>query len=116
MSHEPVATPPEGEPIQGELFEVSISENPYPKRNEFHSLTTQETNPVRTTIRTIFQMVVSLAAMWFLIVEALGISQTIPWVASSIAVAAAITRLMAVPQVNEWLSTYIPWLAPTATR
>ncbi|MSS84957.1 hypothetical protein FYJ24_09315 [Actinomycetaceae bacterium WB03_NA08] len=85
------------------------AQNPYPKRA---SVQTQAAYPWHTVARTIFQAVIGFAAAWALIVEAAGVDQTIPWVATSLAITAAITRIMALPQVNEWLSRFIPWLAP----
>ena len=72
----------------------------------------QERAPWRATARTLFAALIGLASMWALVVEALGLDQGIPWVAASLAVTGAITRLMALPAVNNWLRQYIPWLAP----
>ncbi len=74
---------------------------------------TQVEYPWRTTVRTVFQALIGLAAAWGLVVEALGLSEQIPIVAASLTVTAAITRLMALPVVNDWLATYVPWLAAT---
>lgn len=73
---------------------------------------TQAAHPWRATIRTIFAAIVALAATWVVIVEAIGLDPGIPWVATSIAVMGAITRVMAVPGVIDWLERFIPWLAP----
>ena len=73
---------------------------------------TQERAPWRATLRTLFAALIGLASMWALIVEALGLDQGIPWVAASLAVTGAVTRLMALPAVNDWLRRYVPWLAP----
>jgi len=75
---------------------------------------TQVQNPVRTVIRTIFQLVVALAAAAPLLYVA--IAQQEPELATGaagivIAVSAAITRVMALPVVDELLQTYVPWLA-----
>lgn len=72
---------------------------------------TQVRHPNRATVRTLFQAVVAFAAMWGLIVEAMDIDPGIPWVAASIAATGAITRVMALPQVNDWLARFVPWLA-----
>ena len=72
----------------------------------------QERAPWRATARTLFAALIGLASMWALVVEALGLDQGIPWVAASLAVTGAVTRLMALPAVNNWLRQYIPWLAP----
>lgn len=72
----------------------------------------QERAPWRATARTLFAALIGLASMWALVVEALGLDQGIPWVAASLAVTGAVTRLMALPAVNDWLRQYMPWLAP----
>lgn len=72
---------------------------------------TQVAHAWRATVRTVFQAIVGFAAMWAVIVEALGIDAKLPWVAGSLAVTAGITRVMALPQVEEWLVKYLPFLA-----
>lgn len=64
---------------------------------------TQERHPWKATLRTVLAVVLALAGSWLVIVEAAGLDQSWEWVATSIAVAAAITRLMAVPLINGWL-------------
>lgn len=87
-------------------------ENPYPSRLE----ATQEQYPWRTTIRTLFQAIVGFASMWGLIIVALGLDEAIPWVAASLAVTGALTRVMAIPEVNAWLERWVPRLAATPTN
>ncbi len=72
---------------------------------------TQVRYPWRATLRTIFQFLTALAAAWALIVEALNLNPGIPWVAGSLALAAAITRVMALPVVEDLLQRFLPWLA-----
>lgn len=71
---------------------------------------TQVRRPWRSTARTIFQATIALAAMWALIVQTLGLPDW-AWVGTSVAVAGAITRLMALPQVELFLRHFFPWLA-----
>ncbi len=71
---------------------------------------TQVRRPWRSTVRTIFQATVSLAAMWGLIIEVLNLPDW-AWVGTSVAVAGGITRLMALPAVEEWLRRFFPFLA-----
>lgn len=71
---------------------------------------TQVAHPWRATARTIFQAAVSFAAMWGLIVEAMGLDSTAGWVAASLAFTGAVTRVMAVSEVDEWLGEHLPWL------
>lgn len=73
---------------------------------------TQSAHPWRATVRTLFASIVGLSASWFLIIGALGLDTAIPWVATSITVTGAITRVMALPAVIEWLEKFLPWLAP----
>jgi hypothetical protein len=71
---------------------------------------TQSKYPWQTTFRTVFQAGVGLCAMAPLIVEASGADQKAGAVAVGLTVSGAVTRVMAIPQVNDWLNTYIPWL------
>lgn len=87
---------------------------PYPSRAQLHA--TQSEYPWHAVARTVFQAVVGLAAMWALVVEALGVDAGLPWVAASLAVTGALTRVMAIPAVNAWLARYIPWLAASGTN
>lgn len=73
---------------------------------------TQTNYPWRATVRTLFASIVGLSASWLLIIGALGLDTAIPWVATSITVTGAITRVMALPAVIEWLEKFLPWLAP----
>ena len=72
---------------------------------------TQVRRPWRSTVRTVFQSIVGLASMWGLIVVALGLDADWKWVAASLTVSAAITRLMALPAVEVWLASFVPFLA-----
>jgi len=74
--------------------------------------TTQTQHPWRATVRTVFQFVVGLAAGWALIVGAAGLDAGIEWVGTSLAIAAAITRVMALPAVDALIRRFVPWLAP----
>lgn len=71
---------------------------------------TQVRRPWRSTARTIFQAAVALAAMWALIVQALGLPDW-AWVSASVAVAGGITRVMALPGVETFLRTFLPFLS-----
>jgi hypothetical protein len=71
---------------------------------------TQECHPLRATFRTAFQVVVGLAsAVPYIFAEAdipaTGVG------AQVVAVSMAITRIMAIPQVNALLRQHLPWLA-----
>lgn len=73
---------------------------------------TQVRQPLRSTVRTVFQAAVGFASMWALIVQTLGLDEDWQWVSASLAVTAGITRVMAIPAVNVWLARFLPWLAP----
>ena len=75
------------------------------------STPTQVRRPWRATARTIFQAVIGFAAMWAVIVETLGLNAEWQWVSASLVVTAAITRIMAIPQVEAWLQHFLPFLA-----
>lgn len=71
---------------------------------------TQIRRPWRSTTRTVFQAGIALAAMWGLIVQAAGLPDW-AWVGTSLALAAGITRVMALPGVETFLRRFLPWLA-----
>lgn len=71
---------------------------------------TQVAHPAKAVVRTVFAMVVAFAAMWPLIVEAAGLGAE-AWVATSITIAGAITRIMALPAVNGFIERFLPFLA-----
>lgn len=73
---------------------------------------TQVRRPWRATIRTFFAAFITLAAIAPLIVEATGLNQgTLPWIATVLAVCAGVTRVMALPAVELFLSRFLPFLA-----
>ncbi|MET7569677.1 hypothetical protein ABZT04_14420 [Streptomyces sp. NPDC005492] len=63
----------------------------------------------KRTLRTVVQTAVGLCVLLPAVVDAVGASRTIPWVAGALAVAAGITRVMALPAVQAllpgWLRT-----------
>lgn len=67
----------------------------------------------RRTLRTVFQYSVSLAAALPFLVDASGIPETTTGVATGLAVAAGLTRVMALPVVDRLLPA---WLRKDATR
>ncbi|MFE0699109.1 hypothetical protein [Streptomyces sp. NPDC058872] len=68
----------------------------------------------KRTARTILQAAIGIAVVLPAIVDASGIPATLPWVAGALAVAGAVTRVMAVPAVQallpRWLRTDGPEL------
>lgn len=74
---------------------------------------TQSKHPWRATARTVIAALVPIVALLPLlpdIAREAGIAQ-VGWVAGILAVAAAITRVLAMPAVNEWLHRHLPDLA-----
>jgi hypothetical protein len=84
---------------------------------------TQVKHPWRATVRTVFQGAVSACAAAPLIYEAAthgSAGQATGGAAVGLAVAAGVTRVMALPTVEGWLARFIPFLAaqpaaPSAT-
>jgi hypothetical protein len=70
-------------------------------------------NSTRRTVRTVVQLTLSLAAVLPLLVSASGLDETLPPLALALVVAAAVTRVMALPVVEQLLQRFAPWLAAT---
>lgn len=78
---------------------------------------TQTRHPWRATVRTVFAALVALAAMASPIYSAAtggNPEAATGWAAAMLAIAAAVTRVMALPQVDAWLHRFVPWLATGA--
>lgn len=76
----------------------------------------QITYPWRSTLRTILWAVVAFAAMSPLIYTAATQQepgQAVGWVATALAILAAVQRVMTLPVVDAFLRRYLPWLAAT---
>ncbi|CAL9529747.1 hypothetical protein [Streptomyces sp. enrichment culture] len=65
----------------------------------------------KRTLRTVLQTTVALCVLLPSVVAAAGIPATLPWAAGALAAAAAVTRVMAVPAVQNLLP---PWLRTSA--
>lgn len=74
---------------------------------------TQVRRPWRSTVRTVFQVVVALATLVPFIVTGIydGSADYPAAVTQVLAVATAVTRVMALPQVEVFLRHFLPWLA-----
>jgi hypothetical protein len=72
--------------------------------------TTQTRHPWRAVARTIFAAVVALLSLLPTVAAATGI-EAVPLVAQALAVAAAVTRVLAIPGVDDFLRQYLPFLA-----
>jgi len=73
---------------------------------------TQTRHPWRATARTTFAVTVALLTLLPVAAAAGGIA-TVPAVAQLLAVAGAVTRVLALPTVDAFLRTFLPWLAST---
>lgn len=74
-------------------------------------------NGARRTIRTVFQMLVGLAAMAPLIYSSAtqhDAKEASGWAATALAISAAVTRIMALPAVENFLQHWVPWLSAKA--
>ncbi|MCX3061867.1 hypothetical protein [Streptomyces beihaiensis] len=69
----------------------------------------------KRTLRTVLQAALGLCVLLPVIIDAAGIRQTIPWAAGSLAVAAAVTRVMAVPGVQALLPRWLHVQPPSTT-
>jgi hypothetical protein len=67
------------------------------------SAPTQTRHPWRATVRTALAATVAFLPLVPTIVHELG-AESLPWAAAIVAAAAAITRVMAIPGVNDWLT------------
>jgi hypothetical protein len=73
---------------------------------------TQSQHPWRATFRTVAAAAIALIPVLPVVLDSLGVS-ALPWAAGFIAAIGAVTRVLAIPSVIEWLRTYVPGLAPT---
>ena len=80
-------------------------------------LSTQSAHPWRATARTVFAALVALAAMAGPVYTAAtnqSPEAASGWAALGLAIAGAVTRILALPQVDQWLHKFAPWLATGA--
>jgi hypothetical protein len=81
---------------------------------EHSAQATQVRRPWRSTVRTIFQAVVAAAAAAPGVYSAAthhNADAATGWAAGGLAVAAAVTRVMALPAVETFLQRFVPFLA-----
>ena len=78
---------------------------------------TQVRRPWRATVRTVVQFIVAACVLLPFIVAETGLDpQLYPWLGGLLTVAAIITRVMALPQVESFLRRFAPWLAADPDR
>lgn len=70
---------------------------------------TQTRHPWRATVRTVFAAIIGILPLLPFIADELGVA-TVPWVAGALAVIGGVTRVLAMPAVNAWLTQYLPFL------
>ncbi|CAM4367620.1 MULTISPECIES: hypothetical protein [Corynebacterium] len=70
----------------------------------------QNRRPWQAVLRTSLACLIGLLPILPTIAETLHI-ETVPVVASTLAVTAAVTRVLALQQVEDWLRQFAPWLA-----
>jgi glucose dehydrogenase len=75
------------------------------------ALNTQGQYPWRTVVRTAVQIVPGIALLVPVVVQTSGVEPTSAAVVGALAVSGAITRTMADPRVNEFLTRWAPWIA-----
>lgn len=73
-------------------------------------MTTQEKYPWRATVRTLFQAFLALVAMYGVVAATGGLPST-GFFGGLLGVTAAISRVMQLPAVTDFINTYLPWLA-----
>lgn len=71
---------------------------------------TQSQYPWRAVARTVFAAIVALASLAPAIISGANLDGWV-YAGQVLAVAGAITRVMAIPGVNDWLTRFVPWLA-----
>lgn len=79
--------------------------------------TTQGAYPYRAVIRTLVALIAALAAMAPLLYVAITLQSPEAATgagAGALAIAAAITRVLALPAVEDFLQRFLPWLAAAA--
>lgn len=70
----------------------------------------QVRRPWRTTVRTVIAAAVGLVPLLPDIARELDVA-TVPVVASTLTIVAALTRIFAIPEVDAWMDRYFPWLS-----
>lgn len=86
---------------------------------KYEAVTTQSQHPWRATVRTILAVIVALAAMAPSIYAAatLGSPEAATGAAAlALGIAAAITRIMALPGVESFFQRFLPWMAAASKQ
>lgn len=67
--------------------------------------------PVRTMFRSAIQLIPGIALMVPAVITEAGIDSTTGWAAAAVGTSLTITRIMALPAVNDFLARWLPPLA-----
>lgn len=114
-TNQPAAAEISAHVVVGEERDGHVITGPASSRSTLPVLTqpTQVRRPWRSTIRTVFQGLVALASLVpFLITGVYNGDADYPAVVVQVlAVSGTITRVMALPQVEDFLRRFAPWLA-----
>lgn len=104
-----------GAPRAAEVIHGAIPDGTSPTGSSVSLVAVQPTQvrrPRRAVARSVFQFIVGLAVLLPVVVDQTGLKvEDWPWLAIPLGVAAIVTRVMAVPQVEMFLRRWFPWLA-----
>lgn len=70
---------------------------------------TQTVHPWRATVRTVSAGALGLLVILPSVLPELGV-EALPWAAGLLAVAGGVTRVLAIPAVDVWVTEHLPWL------
>lgn len=70
--------------------------------------------PTRDQLRALAAAIIGILPLLPIVAKELGVD-TIPWVAATLVTTAAITRILANPQVNSWIDQHIKRNKPNET-
>lgn len=82
--------------------------------NQLARAATQSRHPWRAVIRTLFAALVGIAAMATPVYEAItqgSAAHATGWAAVALGICGAVTRVLALPAVDIWLTQFMPWLS-----
>lgn len=71
---------------------------------------TQTERPHNAVLRTIIAAAIGLLPILPEISRAAGVAEW-PWVVTALGITGAVTRVLALPAVEQWLQDYVPWLS-----
>jgi hypothetical protein len=75
------------------------------------STATQTRHPWRATVRTVFAFLGSLALVLPVVASQETSVGRLPYMSALVAIAGVITRVLAIPAVDSFLKTYLPFLS-----